>query len=355
MSINQLKKLLTIPGNGVFTVHTAKDKKESYWENNFSTSDIKKVETVWSKQLEDISQYQTAILGVCSDAGGGIQRGANWGPLFIRDKISSLLSNILDLGDIRVIPHLLHDKYLNKNTIENCQKALYGDNEDDLPVSPLSMTEHALDIVYEVNPNLKVIGLGGDHSVSYPLVKSWINSRKDLSKCALIHFDAHTDLMDERLGIDLCFGSWTYHILKLLPSPNHLVQLGIRSSGEERSHWENKFKHSQIWSNEIKDLGADEISDQVIKKYKKLGIEEIYISFDIDALDSEYAGATGTPEADGLLPHEAILMIKKFVANFKLTGADLVEVAPFVNFKSTNLEPDSTLLQSKLIVEQFLQ
>ena len=68
---------------------------------------------------------------------------------------------------------------------------------------------------------------------------------------AIIHFDAHTDLLTERLGIDLCFGSWCTHILEDLNSPSHLVQLGIRSSGKTKSHWENTFGVKQVHQSQM--------------------------------------------------------------------------------------------------------
>ena len=56
----------------------------------------------------------------------------------------------------------------------------------------------------------------------------------------------------------------------------------------------------------------------------------VYISFDIDALDEKYASATGTPEKNGLLPTDCAALIRLLSKDFKITGADLMEVAPFV-------------------------
>jgi agmatinase len=61
-----------------------------------------------------------------------------------------------------------------------------------------------------------------------------------------------------------------------------------------------------------------------------LGVEEIYISFDIDALDMQYAAATGTPEKSGLLPTDCAAIIMGLASQFQITGADLMEVAPYV-------------------------
>ena len=111
-------------------------------------------------------------------------RGANWGPLGVRsalfDSQSSPKCN--DLGDIRVIPHFHHDKYLNQKTIEKCRKALYGQENEQLPVSALSLTEHFCNHFFVHYPQAKLFSIGGDHSVSFPLVKSFLQTKKRRGK-----------------------------------------------------------------------------------------------------------------------------------------------------------------------------
>jgi agmatinase len=327
--LKDLTKLLTLPGNGVYTVHTGQDKKEKLFKEYFGTTDVKKAEIKWTKSLNVLNPKVPWVIGIPSDNGGGIQRGANWGPLMIRQEILSESKNYQDLGDVRVIPHLLHDKYLNAATIKMCQKALYG-KVNTLPVSPLSITEKALKNLYKKYPDARILGFGGDHSISYPLVKTWLESRKNLKKAGLLHFDAHTDLMDIRLGIDLCFGTWTYQILEDLATTDHIIQVGVRSSGKTKQHWKKTLGVEQIWASEVNKLGIEKTAKKLITGYKKLGIEELYISFDIDALDIKYASATGTPEKAGLLPSDCAAIIRMVSQEFRITGADLMEVAPFV-------------------------
>lgn len=338
------KKLLCPPGNGVFTVNTAKERKEKLHQLLYPGS--RDVVQSWQAQLDQLTLERPTLLGVCSDTGGGILRGANWGPLFLRLALKEEAPQLRydDLGDVRVIPHLLHDKYLNDKTIKNCQKALYSTDQEDLPVSPLSITEEFLTQLYESHPNAKIMAFGGDHSVSYPLTRSFLRAKKRKGiKVGLLHFDAHTDLLVERLGIDLCFGSWCTHILEDLPTPEALVQVGIRSSGKDRGHWEKTFGVRQYWSDLIHREGAANIIEEIIEHYQALKIDELYISFDIDAIDAQYAGATGTPEVDGLRPDQAGLMIQEITKVFPLTGADMVEVAPFVQTTPGALEPETTL------------
>jgi agmatinase len=342
--------LLCAPGEGVYTVNTAKERKLAYQSKLYPGAPS--VDRAWKASLEQICDTTPLLLGVCSDSGGGILRGANWGPLFIRGELLEKYSYLQyqDLGDIRVIPHLLHDKYLNEETLKNCRKALYADENSSLPVSPLSITEHFLTSLYAERPEAKVFALGGDHSVSLPLTRAFLRARKKLGKnVGLLHFDAHTDLLVERLGIDYCFGSWCTHILADLVDPSCLVQVGIRSSGKERNHWEKTFGVIQHWSEDVKRRGPLEVIGEVINHYKALAIDELYISFDIDALDSSYASATGTPEADGLSPDQASMMIQEITKHFPLKGADMVEVAPFVSTRKDIMEPEMTLKSAGII------
>ena len=327
--MKSLPKLLTLPGNGVYTVHTAREKKEKLFKAYYGTPKLETAQAKWLKSIENLNPERPLVIGIPSDNGGGIQRGANWGPLMLRQELLDQRKEFTDLGDVRVILHLLHDKYLNPETIKACQKALYGKIEK-LPVSPLSIAEKALNELYKKFPNARVLGFGGDHSTSYPLVKSWLESRKNLNKAALLHFDAHTDLLDRRLGIDLCFGTWTFQILDLLKSRDHIIQVGIRSSGKDKKHWKTALGVEQIWASEVAKLGVEKIYQKISKHYKDLGIEEVYISFDIDALDEKYAAATGTPEKAGLMPSDCAALIRLLTKDFKITGADLMEVAPFV-------------------------
>ena len=234
---NKINHCLCPPGNGVFTVNTAKERKERLHTALFGQSD--NIESLWQQNIEKLPESTNAvILGIASDCGGGILRGANWGPLFVRSTLLEQYPDLtaFDLGDVRVIPHLLHDKYLNEATIANCRRALYQDENSDFAVSPLTITEDVLHDFYAEFPSKGIFGIGGDHSVSYPLTKAYLQAKKKQGvRAAIIHFDAHTDLLVERLGIDLCFGSWCTHILDDLTDHRDLIQVGIRSSGKPKS------------------------------------------------------------------------------------------------------------------------
>ncbi len=353
MNTHELSALLLAPpGEGVFTVSNSKERKSSLQKKLYGSGEAKEN---WIQSLKGLTQAKLCLLGVPSDCGGGILRGANWGPLFVREAIlRDSLYPALDLGDIRVIPHLLHDEMLNEKTIRDCRKALYHDETLELPVSPLSITEKYLDQFYSQYPDKKIFAIGGDHSVSYPLVRAWARSRLN-KKVALLHFDAHTDLLDSRLGIRVSFGSWTYHVREFFPHKDLLVQVGIRSTGKERSHWEKTLNLTQYWPEEVKRLGAKKLAQTIIEQYRSQNVEEVYLSFDIDALDSKWAQATGTPESEGLDPVTCCEIIRSVASAFPITGADLVEVAPLVNHDlKPNTHQELTLMSAASIARVMM-
>ncbi|WP_022944401.1 arginase family protein [Pseudoalteromonas ruthenica] len=353
----KVEHCLCPPGNGVFTVNTAKERKAALHHKLYGQTE--NIEPLWKSSLQDLptSEHKAVILGISSDCGGGILRGANWGPLFLRSTLieQQPQAKAFDIGDVRVIPHLLHDKYLNEGTISNCQKALYANEQSDYHVSPLSITEDVCTDFYANFPEKGIFGIGGDHSISYPLTKAYLKAKREQGKkVAIIHFDAHTDLLVERLGIDLCFGSWCTHILEFLPSPAHLIQFGIRSSGKPKEHWESTFGVKQHWAHEINERGCEAVIAEVLQQLRNDGVDELYVSFDIDALDAEFASATGTPEDDGLTPQQALSILGALADEFPITGADMMEIAPFTDSSLEGKSSSETTLREGAKISAFL-
>jgi agmatinase len=364
---HEMSQLLVPPGSGVHTVSTGASLKLDIQEKIFGTRDESIIKEKFFHHLEKTLQETTPakpfVLGICSDNGGGILRGANWGPLFLRTIVEKE-SAFIDLGDVRVIPHLLLDEYLNEKTIKKCQEALYGSSplRHSLPVSPLSIAYHVANNLHQKWPCPKIMTLGGDHSVSYPVVKSYLEAKKSQEKtCAILHFDAHTDLLSHRLGIDVCFGSWAFHMIEHLKSPELLIQIGLRASGFDRNHWENKLGVKQFWANEVRQNGTQAVAQEIKKILSKHHVDEVYVSFDIDALDAEYALSTGTPELQGLYPHEVLNLLREILPGVPLTGADMVELAPYSRpplqdyIMPPTPQPQSTLIAIEGILNFLIQ
>ncbi|MBY0544579.1 MAG: arginase family protein [Gammaproteobacteria bacterium] len=360
LSLDNIRAYLCAPGSGVYTVFTGREKRQILQKQLYGVID-QEAEAAWSASLqEQLNQPNSVVLGICSDAGGGINRGANWGPLFVRLALYQHIRGWqpTELGDIRIIPQLLLDEYASDAILRSTRKALYDDENSARVVSPLSMTYECAKWFYEQYPNRLLLGIGGDHSCSYPLIRAYLEHKKQQQKrVAVVHFDAHTDMMTSRLGIPICFGSWTYHILPYLPAPDHLVQIGIRASGRVRQYWETQYGIRQFWAHEVIENGALAVAEVVIAHLKARQVDEIYITFDIDALDASTASATGTPETDGLTLDDALTLITALKTVFKISGADLMEVAPFIAYPSSNGEIEgsaSTLFAAAKVLSQFI-
>ena len=191
---------------------------------------------------------------------------------------------------------------LSEEQRRRTRAALYGPSaaaDASLPVAPLSIAERAVGELLARNARLGIFMLGGDHSVAWPVVAAL--ARHVSEPWAIVHVDAHTDLLPERLGVRLCFATWAYHANELLGRGGRLVQVGVRASSRSKQHWESTLGVRQFWADEVRARG-DGVIDDVIAHLRGLGVARVYFSNDIDATDSAAAPSTGAPEANGLAP-----------------------------------------------------
>jgi guanidinobutyrase len=237
---------------------------------------------------------------------------------------------VVDVGDVAVIPHLLHDEMVSERQKRASRAALYPGlartERAALPVAPLSIAERVVDHLLTLNPALRLCVLGGDHSVSWPIVAAIARHRNQ--PWAIVHPDAHTDLLPDRLGVKYCFATWAFHANEVLGRGKRLVQVGIRASRHDRDHWERTLDVKQFWAEEVRGRGEDRALDDITAHLRGIGVKSVYFSNDIDATDAELAPSTGAAEPAGLSGEFVLALIRRLGAEFDLIGADLVEVAP---------------------------
>jgi agmatinase len=234
----------------------------------------------------------------------------------------------VDLGDVRVVPQLLHDEMLSEAQKEATRRALHpglGEAERaSLPVSPLSIAERALARVLSANPGARIVALGGDHSAAWPVVRALAAAVPALG---IVQVDAHTDLLEERLGVRYCFATWSFHANELLGRGGRLLQVGTRASRHPREHWESTLGVRQLWAEEVRrDPGA--ALDAAVEHLRRAGVRRVYLSNDIDGTDASSAAATGTPEPGGLDPGFVVELVRRVSRDVGLAGGDVMEVAP---------------------------
>jgi agmatinase len=111
--------------------------------------------------------------------------------------------------------------------------------------------------------------------------------------------------------------------------PGRLVQVGVRASRHERSHWESKYPVRQIWAAEARRDPARAIAEAVAA-VRESGARALYFSNDIDGTDIADADATGTPEPEGLSPEVVLDLIRSLREVAPFAGGDVMEVAPAI-------------------------
>ena len=336
---DELAQLLRPAGGGLFTVSTGRSAQLAVQQALYGAATADAVEGAWRAALASLAAARVAILAIPSDCGAGLIRGAAYGPLALRQALLEAdpgfhawaeRARVVDVGDVAVIPHLLHDEMVSEAQKRACRAALYPalsrEERADLPVAPLSIAERVVDRLLEINPALRILVLGGDHSVSWPIVAAVARHRNQ--PWAIVHPDAHTDLLPERLGVKYCFATWAFHANEVLGRGGRLVQVGIRASRHDREHWERTLDVKQFWANEVHERGEDRALDDIAAHLRAIGVRSVYFSNDIDATDAELAPSTGAAEPAGLSGDFVLALVRRLGAEFDLIGADLVEVAP---------------------------
>ena len=168
--------------------------------------------------------------------------------------------------------------------------------------------------------------LGGEHSLTSGAIKPFI---KKFGKICLLHFDAHADLRDSYNGNKFSHAS---AIRRCLDNPNvSVISFGIRNISSSEIPFLNKNKKR------IKIYWAKDKMNWNLTKFKKIiRNKKVYLTFDVDALDSSVMPATGTPEPGGLFWNETIKIIKIAAQFSDIVGADINELAPIKGFNSYN-------------------
>jgi len=253
------------------------------------------------KYTKDLSGVDVAVSGIPLDLMVTNRPGTRLGPRAVRAASSMMAWNspwpwtfdpfeklsVIDFGDC----------FFDSGQPESITNAIY---------------QHAKHIL---DAKVFMLTLGGDHYISYPLLKAHAEVHGPLS---MIHFDAHPDTWaEDEQGLN--HGTMFYHAAKEgLVSPKNSVQIGLRTHNED-THGYNIIDAREANNNS---------TEAIVNKIKDIvGDKKTYLTFDIDCLDPAYAPGTGTPVSGGLSSHKALEIIRG-LPGINLVGIDVVEVSP---------------------------
>ena len=177
-----------------------------------------------------------------------------------------------------------------------------------------------------LNKKLFPITFGGEHSITPGCVNPFVKKYK---KLCLLHFDAHADLRESYNGSKFSHAS---AMKRCLDYKNvSIISFGIRniSASEIPCLKKNYSRINIFWA-------KDKMKWNLNKFKKMIKGKTVYLTFDVDGLDSSIMPATGTPEPGGLLWDETLNIIKIASKNSNIVGADINELAPIKGFNSYN-------------------
>jgi agmatinase len=183
----------------------------------------------------------------------------------------------------------------------------------DIPAFPGRVTSHIRTIL---NAGAASVVLGGDHYISFPILKAYAEKYGPIS---LLQFDAHTDTWvdDDLARVD--HGTMFYKAVKAgIVDPRRSVQVGIRTTNDDT------LGVHVIDAAEIHEIGPIQTAHRI---RDILSDHPVYLSFDIDALDPAFAPGTGTPVWGGLASWQ-VAAILRAIAGINIKGGDVVEVSP---------------------------
>lgn len=176
-----------------------------------------------------------------------------------------------------------------------------------------------------LSENKFLVGVGGEHSISSALIKSHL---KKYPKMSVLQIDAHADLRDSYEGTPYSHASIAARIAGKCP----LSQVGIRSISPEQIALSRKMKVNILYAHEIKKMA---IQDWIHTALMNL-TDEVYITIDVDGFDSSIMPATGTPEPNGMLWHEAMALFREVSKSRRIIGFDVMELSPIEKLHAPN-------------------
>ncbi len=256
--------------------------------------------------LPDWGGLQAALVGVPMDLGVTNRSGCRLGPRAVR-----AVERIGPYHHVHRLAPLAELKIADVGDVPFRSRYSLSDSMADIEAFHAKL--HAAGVI--------PVSVGGDHSISYPILRALGRNRP----VGMVHIDAHCDTSGELEGSRFHHGGpFRQAVLDGVLDPERTIQIGIRGSAEMLYEFSYVSGMTVIHAEEVDTIG---LAGVIAKARAVIGDGPFYLSFDIDSLDPAYAPGTGTPEVGGLTPREAQHILRG-LAGLDLIGGDVVEVAP---------------------------
>jgi guanidinopropionase len=258
---------------------------------------------------EDLADTDIGVIGVPFDGGVTNRSGTRHGPRAVREQSALLrrinaatgiapfaVARVRDLGDC-----WLEQPYELRGALDE--------------IAAFYHTVLAAGVV--------PLSVGGDHSISLPILRAVAAHRP----VGMVHIDAHCDTGDDYMGSRFHHGApFRRAVDEGLLDPRRVIQIGIRGTTNDPDMWGFSQRSG------MRVLAMDEFHDQgwrfaAAEARRIIGTGPAYLTFDIDSLDPSQAPGTGTPEAGGITALEAMRLLRA-LRGIDFVGGDLVEVSP---------------------------
>ena len=206
-----------------------------------------------------------------------------------------------------------------------CEAAggIYTCSSPDLPMDPRAADEAIESLAASLlRPQRLLISLGGEHSITFPLVRA---HRLRWPGLCVLQIDAHADLRDTYRGSTFNHACPMRRIIEL---GVHVTAVGIRSVDESERHLLESDLHRTFHADQV----AGKLAESIGTIIESLPAEEVYITIDLDGLDPSVVPAVGTPVPGGLGWYETLALLKAVAAEKRVVGADVVELCPRSGF-----------------------
>lgn len=270
-----------------------------------------------SQQAFETAKY--VILGVPFDATSTYRSGAKFAPPAIRDaslnlegysfrsKVDVEELEIHDLGDL----HVAGDVELTLGRLALVAQDLF--EESKIPVF-----------------------IGGEHTITLGVVRSLGDD------VAVVSFDAHLDLRDNYLGLDVSHTTFMRRIKEDV-KPSKILEIGTRAVCKEELDYAKEAGIDYVTAYQIRKYGIKKTSETIKGLLKGYG--KVYVTIDMDVLDPAFVPAVPNPEPEGL-DTSTLLDLLEVVCDRNIVGFDVVEVAPHYDQGVTAIQAAKVILET---------